>query len=177
MGGIDWRNATELQKSLIFHLLANLYTPPTKAKQVLCMFSAGKLLIASLLLSLSCPTSAHFQQSFYKHYYGFVPSHHDTLDNDLTAFAMVERTHRPAQINPTSKVPQAAVNFSEDNSRITAKLPTGESVEILLAGASVISWKNADGSENLWLSEAAILDGSKPVRGGVPIVFPVCRDD
>lgn len=53
-----------------------------------------------------------------------------------------------------------------------ATLPTGDSVEVLLFGASVISWKTA-GKERLWLSSAAKLDGSKPVRGGIPVVFPV----
>jgi glucose-6-phosphate 1-epimerase len=86
---------------------------------------------------------------------------------------MVDRSHRPAQLSATSKTPQASITFSEDNSRILAKLPTSESVEILLYGASIISWKNANGEENLWLSDAAKLDGSKPVRGGIPIVFPV----
>ena len=55
---------------------------------------------------------------------------------------------------------------------MVASLPTGDSVEVLLYGATVISWKS-NGRENMWLSSAAKLDGSKPVRGGVPIVFPV----
>jgi len=36
-----------------------------------------------------------------------------------------------------------------------------------------LSWKDAKGSEKLWLSEGAKVDGSKAVRGGVPLVFPV----
>lgn len=52
-------------------------------------------------------------------------------------------------------------------------LPTGESVDILLYGATIISWKDAKGAEKLWLSKAAKLDGSKAVRGGIPLVFPV----
>ena len=39
-------------------------------------------------------------------------------------------------------------------------------------GATVTSWKH-NGRENLWVSKAAKFDGSKPVRGGVPVVFPV----
>jgi len=35
----------------------------------------------------------------------------------------------------------------------------------------VTCWKS-NGMENLWLSQAAKLDGSKPVRGGIPVVFP-----
>lgn len=46
------------------------------------------------------------------------------------------------------------------------------SVTILNYGATVVSWK-LKGKEQLWLSEAAKLDGSKPVRGGIPLVFPV----
>ncbi|KAL6928855.1 hypothetical protein ACO0SA_002185 [Hanseniaspora valbyensis] len=45
-------------------------------------------------------------------------------------------------------------------------------VTVLKYGATVISYKTK-GIENLFLSEAAKLDGSKPVRGGIPLVFPV----
>lgn len=45
------------------------------------------------------------------------------------------------------------------------------SVTILKYGATIISWKDK-GVEQLWLSDAAKLDGSKPVRGGIPLVFP-----
>jgi glucose-6-phosphate 1-epimerase len=88
---------------------------------------------------------------------------------------MVDRAKKPAAIpiSPTGNTPQPIVDISDAGDRVTARLPTGESVEVLLHGATVISWKSG-GRENLWLSEAAILDGSKPVRGGVPIVFPVC---
>jgi len=47
----------------------------------------------------------------------------------------------------------------------------GASVEVLHYGATVISWK-AGGLERLFVSSKAILDGSKPVRGGIPVVFP-----
>lgn len=46
------------------------------------------------------------------------------------------------------------------------------SVKILKYGATVISWK-VKGKEQLFLSEGAKTDGSKPVRGGIPLVFPV----
>lgn len=60
--------------------------------------------------------------------------------------------------------------------RVNATLPTGESTSVLLYGATVLSWKSSGGTENLWLSEKVITDGSKPVRGGIPIVFPVSSD-
>jgi glucose-6-phosphate 1-epimerase len=86
----------------------------------------------------------------------------------------MERAHRPAQISPITRAPQPVVTISPDSSSVTARLlPGNESVTVLLHGATVVSWKNSDGSENLWVSEAAALDGSKPVRGGIPVVFPV----
>lgn len=85
---------------------------------------------------------------------------------------MVDRPNKPAAIqSPSAKAPQPVVDVHDN--RVIAKLPTGESVEVLLFGATVISWKSANGTENLWLSKAAKLDGSKPVRGGIPVVFPV----
>ncbi|CAM9023276.1 unnamed protein product [Wickerhamomyces anomalus] len=45
-------------------------------------------------------------------------------------------------------------------------------VKILNFGATVLSW-TIKGEEQLWLSEGAKLDGSKAVRGGIPLVFPV----
>ncbi|KAK0198306.1 galactose mutarotase-like domain-containing protein [Armillaria mellea] len=55
--------------------------------------------------------------------------------------------------------------------------PKGPVVEVLLYGASVISWKSGtkrspELSERLFVSQKAAVDGSKPVRGGIPVVFP-----
>ncbi len=83
---------------------------------------------------------------------------------------------KPSALNLKSSSPaplQPTAQLTHNNDRVVATLPTGESVEILLYGATVISWKDAQDSEKLWLSEAAALDGSKAVRGGVPLVFPV----
>ena len=86
----------------------------------------------------------------------------------------MDRKNKPSALATTPTMPpQAQVSISHENSRISAVLPTGESVEILLHGATVISWKDAAGNELLWLSEGAKLDGSKAVRGGIPVVFPV----
>lgn len=85
---------------------------------------------------------------------------------------MVERLKRPSAIPPSPSFPVPRVEFSNDNRSLTARLITGESVEILLYGATITSWKCA-GRESLFLSEKAHLDGSKPVRGGIPLVFPV----
>jgi glucose-6-phosphate 1-epimerase len=87
----------------------------------------------------------------------------------------MDRPKKPTALNPISPglTHSAKVETTHNNSRVTAVLPTGESIEILLYGATVISWKDSAGNEKLWLSEAAVLDGSKAVRGGIPLVFPV----
>jgi glucose-6-phosphate 1-epimerase len=43
--------------------------------------------------------------------------------------------------------------------------------EVYLYGAHVTSWKD-NGKELLFLSSKAILDGSKAIRGGIPVCFP-----
>jgi glucose-6-phosphate 1-epimerase len=86
---------------------------------------------------------------------------------------MVGRANRPPTLTSTPGLPPtASVTFSDDHSLVSAVLPTGESVSILLHGATVLSWKDASGAEKLWLSTASALDGTKPVRGGIPLVFP-----
>ncbi len=83
----------------------------------------------------------------------------------------MERSNKPAPISASGTGPQPNVHLEQG--RAIARLPSGDSVEVLLYGATVISWKS-NGKENIWVSDAAKLDGSKPVRGGIPIVFPVC---
>jgi glucose-6-phosphate 1-epimerase len=84
-----------------------------------------------------------------------------------------ENAHKPGALSFSTAVhaPQAVVDIEKDI--VSAQLPTGQTVQVHLAGATVISWKNVDKSENIWLSDKAVLDGSKPIRGGIPIVFPV----
>jgi glucose-6-phosphate 1-epimerase len=50
---------------------------------------------------------------------------------------------------------------------------SGASVGIHPYGATVVSYKSANGRENLFVSSLAKLDGSKPIRGGIPLVFPI----
>ncbi|KAF5313999.1 hypothetical protein D9611_006817 [Ephemerocybe angulata] len=62
--------------------------------------------------------------------------------------------------------------------KVVLQHPQGASVTVLLYGATVISWKSSsienseDVKERLFVSSKASLDGSKPVRGGIPVVFP-----
>lgn len=83
----------------------------------------------------------------------------------------MDRKNRPTSITMAPSLPQASVSL--ENDIVRAQLPSGDSVEVYLYGAHVTSWKTSDGTERLFLSTAAVLDGSKPIRGGIPIVFPV----
>lgn len=91
---------------------------------------------------------------------------------------MVDRANKPSALSASSAAAdqgaQVDIEGTGAASKVIATLSTGESVEVLLYGATVTSWKSNGGkTENLWLSEKAALDGSKAVRGGVPVVFPV----
>lgn len=55
---------------------------------------------------------------------------------------------------------------------ITSNTDPTTNATILKYGATILSWKVND-VQQLWLSSAAKLDGTKPVRGGIPLVFPV----
>ncbi|KAJ7487608.1 galactose mutarotase-like domain-containing protein [Mycena galericulata] len=62
-------------------------------------------------------------------------------------------------------------------SDIVLRHPQGSTVQILLYGATIVSWHAASQrdplpQERLFVSSTAIRDGSKPVRGGIPVVFP-----
>ncbi|KUI54725.1 Glucose-6-phosphate 1-epimerase [Cytospora mali] len=86
---------------------------------------------------------------------------------------MVDRPNKPSALAATPQQPLPQATVSIDDGLVKASLPTGETVEVLLHGATVLSWKDANGQEKLWLSENAVLNGSKAVRGGIPLVFPV----
>ncbi|KAK2803063.1 hypothetical protein FQN50_007144 [Emmonsiellopsis sp. PD_5] len=83
----------------------------------------------------------------------------------------MERAKKPTAIPVSSPPPQPTISVQEH--KVHASLATGESVTVNLYGATVVSWKLANGEEQLFLSEKAALDGSKPIRGGIPLVFPV----
>jgi hypothetical protein len=90
---------------------------------------------------------------------------------------MVDRANRPSALSaPKAEVPGAQVDIvgQDGSQKVVATLSSGESVEVLLFGATVTSWKSHGGkTENLWVSEKADLTGTKAVRGGIPVVFPV----
>ncbi len=83
----------------------------------------------------------------------------------------MDRKNKPSAIPVSPSLPQASVELTDNV--LTASLPSHDTVTIRLYGATVTSWKTSNGAEQLFLSEKAILDGSKAIRGGIPVVFPV----
>ncbi|KAI9304232.1 galactose mutarotase-like domain-containing protein [Cunninghamella echinulata] len=61
---------------------------------------------------------------------------------------------------------------TEANKVVTIEHPSGATVKVSLFGATVISWVTND-TEHLFVSKQAILDGTKAIRGGIPLVFPI----
>ncbi|HEX5127643.1 MAG TPA: D-hexose-6-phosphate mutarotase [Rhodocyclaceae bacterium] len=55
---------------------------------------------------------------------------------------------------------------------IYLRTPDGSEATVLLHGAHVVSWKPGGGEERLYLSEKAIFEEGKAVRGGIPVIFP-----
>ena len=50
--------------------------------------------------------------------------------------------------------------------------PDGARAIVTLYGAHLVSWTGADGAERLFCSARSALDGSRAIRGGVPVIFP-----
>ncbi|GKY98286.1 hypothetical protein MPSEU_000786200 [Mayamaea pseudoterrestris] len=63
--------------------------------------------------------------------------------------------------------------MTDNDKNITTLTHGGASCKIHAFGATVLSFMSENGRENLFLSRDALLDGSKPIRGGIPIVFPI----
>ncbi|KAK6340927.1 hypothetical protein TWF696_009240 [Orbilia brochopaga] len=86
---------------------------------------------------------------------------------------MVGDKKKPPTLDVTAaETPSSHATLTQSSDRVTLSHPSGASATILLYGATVISW-TAHGREQLWLSTASALDGSRAVRGGIPLVFPV----
>ncbi|TPX45304.1 hypothetical protein SeLEV6574_g03939 [Synchytrium endobioticum] len=60
----------------------------------------------------------------------------------------------------------------EEKDKVILHGPADASVTVHLHGCTITSWI-ADERERLFLSEDAVLDGSKSIRGGIPLVFPI----
>jgi glucose-6-phosphate 1-epimerase len=63
--------------------------------------------------------------------------------------------------------------MSNDMIQTLTHSKSGASCQIHAFGATVLSFKTANGKEHLFVSKEAKLDGSKAIRGGIPLVFPI----
>lgn len=50
--------------------------------------------------------------------------------------------------------------------------PRGASAVVSTLGAQVLSWITPDGRERLFLSDKAVFDGTRAIRGGIPVCWP-----
>ncbi|MBZ2207661.1 D-hexose-6-phosphate mutarotase [Massilia soli] len=50
--------------------------------------------------------------------------------------------------------------------------PDGAVAIVTLYGAHLVSWVTSDGQERIFCSAKSSLDGSRAIRGGVPVIFP-----
>lgn len=55
---------------------------------------------------------------------------------------------------------------------VRIKAADGAQATVTLFGAHVVSWIPAGGQEQLFCSSRSVLDGSKAIRGGIPLIFP-----
>lgn len=67
--------------------------------------------------------------------------------------------------------------------RVLLTHPSGASCELTRFGAHIVSWRaavpgasSAVPVERLWMSSLSALDGSAPIRGGIPIAWPQFAD-
>ena len=55
---------------------------------------------------------------------------------------------------------------------VTIRAADGAQATVTLYGGHLVSWQTSDGRERLFCSSASSLDGSRAIRGGVPVIFP-----
>ncbi|KAG2496379.1 hypothetical protein HYH03_005607 [Edaphochlamys debaryana] len=60
----------------------------------------------------------------------------------------------------------------ESLDRVTLRTQGGQTAEVSVYAGHVLSWRNADGQDYLFMSKNAVFQPPKAIRGGVPICFP-----
>ena len=55
---------------------------------------------------------------------------------------------------------------------VTIRAADGAQATVTLYGGHLVSWQTSDGQERLFCSRNSALDGSRVIRGGVPVIFP-----
>ncbi|KAI3452482.1 hypothetical protein Pfo_009146 [Paulownia fortunei] len=69
-------------------------------------------------------------------------------------------------------MPVNIMQDGDESPRVILSEPTGSTVEVLLYGGQVVSWKNEKREEMLFTSNKALWKPAKAIRGGIPICFP-----
>jgi glucose-6-phosphate 1-epimerase len=59
---------------------------------------------------------------------------------------------------------------------VEVRHPSGARLTIYLHGAHLTSWRNSAGQELLFMSRKSWFEQNKPIRGGIPVVFPQFGD-
>ncbi|ATD63049.1 D-hexose-6-phosphate mutarotase [Janthinobacterium svalbardensis] len=55
---------------------------------------------------------------------------------------------------------------------VTIRAADGAQATVTLYGGHLFAWQTSDGQERLFCSRDSALDGSRAIRGGVPVIFP-----
>ena len=63
-----------------------------------------------------------------------------------------------------------------DENNIIEIVNNNSKLRISKFGCHIISWKIND-NELLWISKCSVMDGTSPIRGGIPICFPQFADN
>jgi glucose-6-phosphate 1-epimerase len=68
----------------------------------------------------------------------------------------------------------SAITMTEFGQLPAVRLRASDGAEatITLYGAHLVAWKDGGGRERLFCSARSALDGSRAIRGGVPVIFP-----
>ncbi len=61
--------------------------------------------------------------------------------------------------------------------RLTLEHASGATAEVYLFGAHLTSWHPPGQPDAFFVSRQALFDGVKPIRGGIPVIFPQFADD
>lgn len=75
-------------------------------------------------------------------------------------------------MNPTRPSPSLTPGSFQGQACLHLRAGDGAEATVLLHGGQLVSWRTADGVEQLYLSPRAVIDGRQAVRGGVPVIFP-----
>ena len=55
---------------------------------------------------------------------------------------------------------------------VTIRAADGAQATVTLYGGHLVAWQTSDGQQRLFCSRDSALDGSRAIRGGVPVIFP-----